>query len=132
MGPPPRKSAAYNFFACSDDGFVCEVDKCGIKISGPEVGKSKNVCSNLKRHLKRSHPDKYREVEKNDAEAPSKKSRTEEPPASSKRVTDYFAPKLTQVTISTTPEKFKRDIVDLVVKGGVSLLTMESDAMRNS
>ena len=126
-----RKSAVYELFARSHNDFVCEVEGCGIKISGPEAGKSKNVCSNLKRHLKRSHPGLHCEVKQKD-EASSKRTRTDEPlPVTSKRMTDYFAPRLTQVTISTSPDKFKHDIVELVVKGGVSLLTMESDAMRN-
>lgn len=123
-----RKSEAYNFFEDAADGFICQVDGCGSKIID---NKNRNICSNLKRHLKRAHPDEHKKVQQEDERSSKRPCRQALlPPVPPKsKISDYF--KSTSLKIQMSAEQFKVNIIDLVVRGGLSLAAISCEGMKN-
>lgn len=131
-----QKSAVFEHFTLTSDfkHYVCqcttgrdgEETTCGVKISASGGGTSKGHAptraSNLKRHLERCHNDIFKLVQEKDkgsSETPTaSKLSTEKKPATASLTSFFVSDK---VTISMTPDAFKRNIVKITVLNGISL-----------
>ena len=113
-----RSSSVYDFFAEKKDKFTCSIEKEG-KLCVAEIAQSKSggaPSGNLKRHLKRSHPDKFKDVEEKDDAA---KRATHE--KGQKTLTAFLPHSSVSVNILVKREDFKTGMLKMVAYDGVAL-----------
>ena len=130
-----QKSAVFEYFALTSDfkHYVCQCPCikskddgviCNVKISGSGGGTSKGHtptrASNLKRHLERYHPDIFKRVQEKDKASSAKAtaSTSGKQPAIASLSNFFISDK---VTVTMTPDEFKRNIVRIIALNGISL-----------
>ena len=143
---PDKKSAVYDYFTVSEDGefYICQCDsETETKQVGKQAESEKKLCeakfsvrastsgdanaktpktSNLKRHLERYHKKIYDIVDTKDDEkvssAKANKGRKKEH-LNMPTMKSFF--QSSKVTVSMTAEKFKKSIIEMVVKNSIPI-----------
>lgn len=94
---------------------------CDAKFSSFTGEKNRNTpsrASNLKRHLQRFHPKVFEAVlEKDNTSIPSTSAKKDQKSSGDQTLSKFFT--TDKITITMTPEKFKRHISEMVVKNSV-------------
>ena len=115
-----KQSAVFKYFSKSDTTkyFICQV-KVGEGICNVKIGEK---TFNLKRHLEQNHPEIYKEVDGQDRENNTLRSKNQSLQNSSnpvETIAKFFQNK--KVTVSMTKDKFKQHIIEMVVENGIPL-----------
>ena len=120
-----KQSAVFKYFSKSDTTkyFICQV-KVGEDICNAKIDEK---TFNLKRHLEQNHPEIYKEVDSQDRENNTLRSKNQSLQNSSnpvETIAKFFQNK--RVTVSMTKDKFKQHIIEMVVENGIPLTFFSS------
>lgn len=126
-----RWSTVYDYFEDEESLFRCKVSIrdsvcCGASIKKLKQGSSS---SNLKRHLKRHHPEQFKSVELKDTEC-NKKLKLQQQPTGQTAISAYFSKTNKKATASISQEDFKTGILKMLVYNGVPLSFFQDDGFR--
>lgn len=130
------RSAAFDYFILSNDGnyFICHCKKdddageqfCGTKISSLTTTSSASKTptntgktSNVKRHLQRFHPKIYEVVNNKDIQMTTSTRNMKCTVGQMSPLTSFFVSN--KVTVTMNSEKFKKYIIEMVVKNSIPL-----------
>ena len=123
-----RWSTVYDYFEDEENLFRCKVSKkdsacCGTSINKLKEGSSS---SNLKRHLKRHHPQQYKSVEQKD----SKKVKLQQQPKGQTAIPAYFPKSNKKAIASISYDDFKSGMLKMLVYNGVPLSFFQGDGFK--
>ncbi|GLV40086.1 hypothetical protein CBL_02971 [Carabus blaptoides fortunei] len=105
--------------------------RCNIQISSntgieKHGSNAPSRASNLKRHLRNKHPDIFKSVQEHYSEIHKPTSTCSTSKSEQVPLTKYFHNE--KITVTMTATKFKKHLIDLVVKNGVALTLFSSPA----
>ena len=120
-----KQSAVFKYFSKSDTTkyFICQV-KVVEGICNAKIGEK---TFNLKRHLKRNHPEIYKKVDGQERENNTLWSKNQSLQNSSnpvETIAKFFQNK--KVSVSMTKDKFKQHIIEMVVENDIPLTFFSS------
>ena len=122
-----RKSSVYDFFVEENEKFTCSITKegklCAIEIKLHKSGGASS--GNLKRHLKRCHPDEFKSVEDKDESAKRKALER------GQTTLNAFLPRSSvSANILMRGEEFKLGMIRMVAYDGVPLTFFQGEGFK--